>query len=215
MRCREIDILMDAYFDRELQPASAAEVEAHLKACDRCHKRWGGLVALLTDPLPVQMPAGLCDRIMARVQEENTGHPARGMAPASRSVRWMRWYRYSGAMAACVAFFAFGWLISGWWSGSQQTVVEQPQASPSVTVVVSPWMLSSWAQAAAMPCPINPAMMLVQGVAPELMVSTASLSEPATRVRRRIRAMPSTQPAEPLSEPEMRVLPIVPRFLGA
>jgi hypothetical protein len=127
----------------------------------------------------------------------------------------MRWYRYSGAVAACVAFFAFGWLISGWWASSHPVGGVQTPVSPAVTVMVSPWEMSSCFQAAAMSCPIGPAMMLVQGVVPEMMIAPVSISEPPTRVRRPMPAMATPQPADPLSTPKFQVLPIAPRFMGA
>jgi hypothetical protein len=223
MDCRDVDQMMDAWLDRELEPASAAEVDAHLAACDRCRRNWGGLVTLLTDPLPIDVPAGLRDRIVARVMEEHTGHPARGRiagkAKAGRmpapQERLLAWRRYAGAIAACMAFFVTGWLISGWWMKAPKQNGGLDRATPPQSVVVSPWLMSSWAQAAMMPGPLSPAVMLAQGAIPELMITPTSLDEPTTRVRPHMSRKAATQPAEPLSTPELRVMPMVPRFLGA
>lgn len=216
MECRRLDKLMDAYLDRELEPASAAEVDVHLAACDRCRREWGGLVTLLTDPLPIEEPLGLRGRIVARVQEEIPGPPARIITTFGRTARWMRWHRYVGAVAACMAFFVTGWLVSGWWKGSHILPTDgDTTRSPSVTVVASPWIMSSLAQAAAMTGPISPAVLLAQAVVPELMITPAAMNEPTIRMRPRMTGKPATQPAEPFATPEFHVLPMVPRFLGA
>jgi anti-sigma factor RsiW len=216
MECRSVDKLMDAYLDRELEPASAAEVGAHLAACDRCRREWGGLVTLLTDPLPVNEPLGLRDRIVARVMEEYPGPPARLSTSTARPIRWMRWYRYAGAVAACMAFFVTGWLVSGWWKGPHILPTDGGTTRPpSAQVVASPWMMSTLAQAAAMTGPISPAVLLAQGVVPELMVTPAAMSEPTIRVRPQSMGKAATQPAEPLTAPEFHVLPMAPRVLGA
>jgi len=214
MNCREVNKLMDAWFDRELQPASVAELEAHLSTCAHCQENWGGLVALLTDPEPIEVPLGLRDRIVNRVMEENSvsvsPSPARPPQSHGQLPSWIRWYKYVGAAAACVAFFAAGWLVSNRWQVKPETGGQPQQVA---TVVMSPWMMSSLAQAAAMPGVMSPAAMLAQAVMPELLIEPASMTEPAVRVRPRVSEFSASQPADEIP-PEMHVLPIVTRAIG-
>jgi hypothetical protein len=248
MQCRDVDKLMDAWLDHQVADPEATDIRAHLAACERCRREWAGLLTLLRDPMPIEVPPGLRDRIVNKLEEESIRSAGRtsiraGLCEPGDEVRGTRsfspitgstgpgsvlarvfgrrnWWRYAAAMAACLAFFMMGWLISGWWAGSHPkpdlTVEAIPQPTPApITVVVSPWMMSSWMQAIAMPGPVNPAIVLAQGVVPELMVSPPQVDEPAIRVFRKPRLVPSTQPVEPFSGPEMRMVPLIPRYLGA
>jgi len=212
--------MMDVYLDRRLSAPESDEVEGHLHRCDACRRHWGDLVTLLTDPEPVQVPEGLCDRILASVQARLAESPScTGRAAGRRQPRRpLRWLRYAGGMAACLLFFITGWLVSGWWMASGPAKIESITTSgrpQPVNVVVSPWILSSWAQAAAVPGPVSPVVVLAQGVIPELMIAEPIEDEPMIRIYRRPPNVSATQPAAPGASPEMQLLPLVPSYLGA
>ncbi|MBI4581654.1 MAG: zf-HC2 domain-containing protein [Planctomycetes bacterium] len=218
MECRDVNKLMDACLDRRLDAERSRQIQAHLQACDACGREWGGLLALLTDLRPIDVPAGLRDRIVASLDRRLLDPAA---SPPAASVRTMRWaarlgrWRYAGAIAASVAFFLAGWMISGWWTTSHPTIQPKPGVGPSdqsVTVMISPWLMSSWARLAAMPGPVSPAIVLVEGIVPELMAVPAEADEPPIRIYQR---PTSTQPAATTPEPDMRLLPLIPRYLGA
>ncbi len=216
MNCLEVSRLMDPYLDGELDETAAGEMTAHLAGCGECRRTWGGLVTLLHEPAPVEVPAALRNRIVASLERQTllTTKPLQSVpAPLHR---WYRGLRYAGALAACMTLFVSGWMVSGWWTASHPASgvaqLPPPPQAPA-TVVVSPWMMSSWAQAMVMPGPISPAVMLVQGVAPEMLLLPPTTDEPT--IRRRLTPDDSaTQPAEPLS-PELHILPLGPRYLGA
>jgi hypothetical protein len=204
---------MDAYLDRELSEPVKQEVDAHLARCRQCRCEHGGLLALLQTPAPIQVPSGLRDRIAAALESEVSPVLTMAKSRSQRPAWWFSGLRYAVAMAACMALFVSGWMVSNWWSVSHSGPGAN-MVTPDQTVVVSPWMMNSWAQAAAMPGPISPAVILVQGVIPEMMIAPAQVEEPTIRVYRRPSAAPATQPADSLS-PELRILPLGPRYLGA
>lgn len=210
MDCRDVNNLMEPFFDRELDNSSADEVRNHLAACQACGRRWGGLNLLLTDPEPVEVPAGLRDRIMT-AWDTRQAEPA--SIPISRG--WKQAFarlRYAGAIAACVLFFITGWLVSDRWGGKPAPVVVQPSQPREITVVVSPWILSSMAQATAMPAPVSPVVMLAGGVVPEMMAPQTPGDESIPRIRPASGSRP--QPSEP-ETPDMPPLPLVPQYWGA
>lgn len=212
MDCRDVDKLMDPFFDRQLDESSADEVRGHLAACNTCRRRWGGLHLLLSNPEPVEVPDGLRDRILIAWEHKQTAPIPVPVARGWRLSLTGLWY--AGAIAACVLFFVTGWLLSGRWDGSQPaTVASHPDRARPVTVVVSPWILSSMAQAAAMPAPVNPAVMLASGVVPEMVIAKPRTDEPMIRVYQRPAASSASQPET--SAPDVQLLPLVPRYLGA
>ena len=119
-----------------------------------------------------------------------------------RTRRWrMAWV---GAAAACVGFFVVGWFGSQWWGSPSEiadkpvVVAEQTESTPQpqVTVVLSPWMLSSWAQAMALRGPANPAPLFAQALVAELASQRSFEPTPVIRVRRRP-IMPEAADREP------------------
>jgi hypothetical protein len=224
MDCRHVERRIDAYLDRELDAGSAEALAAHVGRCADCGRRWGALLTLLENPRPVEVPTGLRERILAQLQVELTirqpssDRPA-ATAPASGgrggSRMRMNWLRYPLAAAACAAFFVGGWLLSGL---RQQGPVPMPgdgglAGGPvnAEIVMLSPWMLSSMAQAARLPAPVNPAVVLAAGIMPEALAVPSRASEPMIRVYEGP-AAPASRPAEQTAPP---VWPIVPRYLGA
>jgi len=216
MDCGDLNRLMDAFLDRELSAARAEELEAHLASCAHCRRQWAGLVQLLADPEPVEVPRGLGTRIVTAWESRQSAVQAATQAQPWWSGRLTR-LRSALAVAACLLFFITGWLLSGWWTHSLpgDVLVENGSApAPVVNVVVSPWILSSLAQAAAMPAPMSPAVMLACGVLPEMAAVDAETDEPMPRIHQRPHET-TTRPADVGTGPGMPLLPLVPRYLGA
>lgn len=218
MDCRDVDRLMDPWLDRQLVAETADELEQHVHRCERCRREWGNLLVLLTRPAPVEVPAGLRDRILSSLDAQ-----FEDVRPPGRRSGWyagIRRFQSAAAVAACVLFFMTGWLVSGWWKTSQPgpaQVTQAPTADRSVTVMVSPWVLSSMAQAAAMPGPVNPAVMLAGGVLPELAIAESKPDEPFTRFFSRPDGPRNadTQPSESGAAPNLPIVPLLPRYPGA
>lgn len=97
MSCAEQRILIDAYFDGELDPVRSLEAEAHLKVCPSCSRllqTHGALRhALAAGSLDHRPPARLERNIRAAL-----GQKARPASPA-RALPW-KWL----SLAACSAF---------------------------------------------------------------------------------------------------------------
>lgn len=214
MDCRDVDRLIDPWLDRQLNPAAGDEMEAHLNGCERCRREWGNLLMLLTRPAPVSVPDGLRDRIVG-AWESQLAEQAPVADPAWHR-RLMR-MRPFAAVAACVLFFITGWLVSTWWAPPPAGTYVSPNNTPQrpATVVVSPWILSSMAQAAAMPVPLSPAVMLAGGVLPEMVTAQQAVDEPVIRVYQPPADAPATQPSGTPDPNLQQIMPIVPRYWGA
>lgn len=178
MERRDVERLMDAYLDGELSVEQGRAIEAALASDAELQRVYGPMLRLLRSPAPVEMPAGLRARVLAAVEAtEPCSAPVVVEPPVSRWERaFLRSWKWIGAAAACVAFFAMGWLASYEWRPAP--VAQQPVGSnggggkaDTDPVVVSPWMLASLAQAATLPGPSIPAVVLVQGAATELMLT--------------------------------------------
>lgn len=218
MECRDMTRLIDSRLDHQLSGVDVREFDAHVASCERCRREYGGLLTLLTRPAPIEVPPGLRDRIVASLERQQA--PVLKLVGGGQVQRspWIGVLRTAVGLAACVALFASGWMLSGWWTASH---LPQPGAAlvasktpEPATVVISPWMMSSWAQAMAMPGPTSPAVMLVQGMVPEMMIVPPQVEEPSIRVYRRSAPAQSTQPADTVA-PELRIVPLAPRHLGA
>jgi hypothetical protein len=179
MECRETEWLIDAHLDRTLSTRVAQELESHLASCAGCRARYGPMMELLSCPEDVQVPSGLRDRIAAAVMElphvaAPSGKVRRLDTKAGRRVRRV-WAPWVGAVAASVAFFVMGWIGSRWWvnpvpgGGGPGGAGPQPQA----TVVLSPWVMSSWAQALALQTPSSPLAFVAQAATSELLIESA------------------------------------------
>jgi hypothetical protein len=191
MDCRDTERLIDAWLDRELPGAQARQVEAHIGECPACRRRFIPVVDFLGSAEPVSVPDGLRDRIVDAVTHGAGGERTTLRdEPATVRGRHLAWV---SAAAACVGFFVVGWFGSQWWVSPSQTadkpvvVAEQPEAAPQPqgTVVLSPWMLSSWAQAMALRGPVNPAPLFAQALVAELASERSFEMTPVIRVRRR------------------------------
>jgi len=190
MDCRDTERLIDAWLDRELPSEQARQVEAHMSECPACRRRFMPVVDFLRSTEPVSVPDGLRDRIVDAVSHTDGGPTSakgRKMGSRRRRLAWI------GAAAACVGFFVVGWFGSQWWVSPSETVdqpvmvAERPEVKPQpqVTVVLSPWMLSSWAQAMALRGPVNPAPLFAQALVAELAGERSFETTPVIRVRRR------------------------------
>jgi anti-sigma factor RsiW len=197
MDCRDIERNLDAYLDGDLSPADAGAFAGHLRECRTCRRDYGALVAVLTSEDVVSVPAGLRDRIMAALEDT---HPTAGEPSAptigrrhGRAHTRLYWFAGSGALAACLAFFAIGWFASRQYAPPVAPSPESPGgANTPTTVIVSPWIASSYAQAIAMRGVINPAPFFAQAAAMEQLAATSPWDlAPAVRS---VRAPLSSQP---------------------
>lgn len=71
--CSRMQTLLGPYVDQELEPGDIAAVEAHVESCPSCAARITeieGLDARLREIGPHGLPAGLADRVFARVHDE-------------------------------------------------------------------------------------------------------------------------------------------------
>lgn len=109
--CRGFDDDLSALLDEELAPGREAEVRAHLEACAGCRSRFERLcqVDLALASLPVsEVPAGLADRLRARVAEERhappRGRPVVRWAPRSRR-RWRAAPWIGAALGAALVLY--------------------------------------------------------------------------------------------------------------
>ncbi len=189
MECRDTERLIDAWLDRELPSEQVRQVEAHMSECPACRRRFMPVVDFLGSAEPVSVPDGLRDRIIDAVS-----HTANGRTSGEGRTMGVRRWRLAwiGAAAACVGFFVVGWFGSQWWVSPSESVTEtgklaeRPEVmpQPQVTVVLSPWMLSSWAQAMALRGPANPAPLFAQALVAELASERSVETTPVIRIRR-------------------------------
>ena len=97
MECKRAQNLLDAYFDEELDPLHAMEVEAHVQECGRCAAVLKGRKAL-QQALRSQLPYYRAPELLRRKIPGNTPRP---------------WRRLALAMAACLVLLlgALSWSI--------------------------------------------------------------------------------------------------------
>ncbi len=102
--------LISAAIDGALSPAELERLNAHLAQCPECKALYRELSALhtaLSDLPPVEVPAGLHDRVMKAVAAEQV----LPFAPAEKKkapVHWQRWLA-SAAVLALVLMGAWSW----------------------------------------------------------------------------------------------------------
>jgi predicted anti-sigma-YlaC factor YlaD len=123
MTCQELDTHLDDWLDGALPPSAAAEVEAHLAACDACHEAARRLRQVLAHakalPGSVAPPRDLWPGIQSRI-----AHPS----------GWSRFFTWdSPALLAAAAAVVVGLLAVVFVHRSPGTVrtVEIPVASPA------------------------------------------------------------------------------------
>lgn len=212
MECRDIERLIDAWLDGGLARDEAAAFASHMADCVACRRRWGPVLDLLRSPADVSPPAGLREKILAGVDQLAASMP-RGV-PGSRRVgqtagaagRWLWW---GGAAAASLALFFTGWFGSRW-AGPPKHVEKPDAPSAAQAVVLSPWMLSSMAQAMTLHGPPHSFAFAAQGIAVELLVPLYSAAEPEPSPRR---SAASRDAAEPDGAFPLHDIPVLPPVL--
>jgi anti-sigma factor RsiW len=209
MADRDTEQLIDAYLDGELSVEQAAEVQKLLQSNPGLRRRYGPLLELLASPEPVEIPAGLRDRVLTAVHE----HAARTSGVQRRpgqpnQPRTRVWLPRTGLIAASLMLFVAGWLTSRVWldSGADQPVPARPQAiSESSTVVLSPWVLNALAQSLATRGAAGSVTFVVQGAAIEVLTEPMLNAPAPFEIRPVIQTHPSRRrrsvPAE-RDEPE-------------
>jgi anti-sigma factor RsiW len=70
MECRTVQDQFSAWLDQELSEAQAAGLAAHIEACAACRREWRKWTALdaALGALTAPVPAGLAEKVLARVQ---------------------------------------------------------------------------------------------------------------------------------------------------
>jgi hypothetical protein len=153
MRCRDVDELVTAYVDGELDERRSSALRGHMRVCTGCAERVEDEVRLREAAgslEPLDAPADLWSAIDARLAEAE-------IADARRSRVWLWWQRaldgarrhriavgMAGAAAAAVLAV---WIVRGGGDGSG----DMPSASGAEVAELAP-ALESAAPASADPC---------------------------------------------------------------
>jgi Putative zinc-finger len=125
-RCARITERLSAYLDGELDAAAAAEVEAHLAACDGCAARladWGAAEDALAGGMPDRPESeweGLASRVDAAIEREvadvaRAGAAAAGAADPPTPSWWHRRRFALGSAATLVAALLIA-VLQPWWN---------------------------------------------------------------------------------------------------
>lgn len=122
--CDEYLELISASLDGALSPEAQEKLNAHLASCAECQKLYDDLSALhaaLADLPPVEVPAGLKDRIMDAVAAEAENTKVLPFAPKKASRHWQRWLASAAVLAV---------VVMGTWSWKPWEVHEPQANSP-------------------------------------------------------------------------------------
>lgn len=122
--CDEYLELISASLDGALSLAQQEKLNAHLASCAECQKLYDDLSALhaaLMDLPPVEVPAGLKDRIMDAVAAEAENTKVLPFAPKKASRHWQRWLASAAVLAV---------VVMGTWSWKPWEVHEPQANSP-------------------------------------------------------------------------------------
>lgn len=152
MRCRDVDELVTAYVDGELDERRSSALRGHLRVCTGCAERVEDEVRLREAAgslEPLDAPADLWSAIDARLAEAE-------IADARRSRVWLWWqraldgarrYRIAVGMAGAAAAAVLAvWIVRGGDGGG-----EKPSAASVEVAELAP-ALRSAAPASADPC---------------------------------------------------------------
>ncbi len=120
MNCSEVQRLLHAYIDAELDMVHSLKVEQHLRACSACRRNYHDYQVLRTairdDALYFQTPALLQKRVQAAIRKADES--------ATRVISW----RQLAVAAALLLFAVFGiWGLAQLWSRTAEpnTMVQQ------------------------------------------------------------------------------------------
>lgn len=109
--CEDYIELISAAVDGALSPAEQEKLNAHLASCAKCQRLYDDLLSLhtvLADLPPVEVPAGLKDRIMDAVAAEAESGKVLPFPPKKTSRHWQRWLA-SAAVLAVVVMGTWSW----------------------------------------------------------------------------------------------------------
>lgn len=111
--CEEYEELISEFLDGALSKDEQIELMKHMGVCPVCQNYFNDLVAMheaLGETEEVPVPAGLTDRVMAKVHETAQESPAK-QTKVIKLPHWRRW----AALAACCAIAAAGlWTFQSW-----------------------------------------------------------------------------------------------------
>lgn len=128
--CDKYAELISAAIDGALSPAEESRLAAHLAQCPDCKALYDELAVLhaaLTDLPPVELPAGLTERVMAAVAGSQVIPFEKKKAPRP----WQRWLA-SAAVLAVVLAGTWSWRPWEKTSGDLSDSESFPQAAESV-----------------------------------------------------------------------------------
>jgi anti-sigma factor RsiW len=192
LACDEALEALSLAHDGRLDHTMAQRLEAHLSACDSCHRaarQVGILVAALRDVEPEPVPAELLPRLKVAVA---AAAPRRQSQP----VLWRRWAMGAAGLAAAAAIlFAV--------MSQVPTVVRTPS---NATVAVAPVAPAPVVSAAPAPAPVTIGGQTARATA---FRGTATPTTPSAVARGHRSAVPG-QPAAPLAPAEAPAPPPAP-----
>lgn len=218
MRCGELETLIDFYLDGDLDDDRSAEVRDHLQGCASCRATYQPMLTLLYQPVEVQLPGDLADRVKQAVAKVSPPAKAANGGGQHRSWSPGAWWMPISALAASLVLFVAGWLASSLWQkpAPQVIVVEKESAAQAepVQVVLSPELLSGYLQSLAASAPNHPLAPAIQALAIEQMLAQAQWPESDDNVglpRRRItEQLPPAPPQEQEQETGFYVPGLIP-----
>lgn len=208
MDCRDTKLLIDAWWDGHLPEELADGLERHMERCPVCQAEYGPVNRLLADPEPVEVPAGLRDRIMAAVEQEPL--PEAGGAGFETRLRW--WAEvmrapWAGAVAACLVFVLLGWVSSRIPTGGHESARSGVTHGERPACVVSnPLLVASLPQRLAVPGPGGALAMVAQTAALEKLTE-APAAAPAIHDRDRL--WTNSQPPQDCTAPAIPEIPMI------
>lgn len=112
--CNRTRSLLSAYSDSELTGSEMLRIQDHLRSCPACRRELEQIREIkeyLAEPLPIEAPLGLEDRILQRV------HASSSRRPLSLGLR----FRLVGTAAAAASFVFAIWVLP---YGSQERTAE-------------------------------------------------------------------------------------------
>ncbi len=109
MRCQQIQELLSAYLDGEVEPSQQSQIKVHLETCPACRGQWEDLVAsvaLLRGLPEVSPPAFFREQLRLKLESRSFS------APRRRS--WFGWPRFIAAAAVLMVALSVTTLWSGY-----------------------------------------------------------------------------------------------------
>jgi hypothetical protein len=155
MNCKEFEIKVDRYLDRELTDAEAREVQGHLNSCPACREEFGPLLQVFTSSWDVNASPSLRSRILDTLAKQDAFSTSQ-----KRNLRWV-W----STAAAAIILITVGWLVRPSSNQSQPhpSVPKQVAvASENPPAQMNPWILAGMVQSFAASGSANPVIALVQ-----------------------------------------------------